>query len=119
MEADGEDVEGMEDLWYLRRLDGGLFTLQTVDYILAWIAMEDDGVSTLSVHASTSSHRYPSQIREHIKKLLDRKNQSFRDIVKTLQIMLDNVDEDNADASTDAPSQREILQNLIAFLDAC
>ena len=34
----------MEDLWYLRRLDGGLFTLQTVDYILAWIAMEDDGV---------------------------------------------------------------------------
>ena len=36
----------MEDLWYLRRLDGGLFTLQTVDYILAWISMEDDGVST-------------------------------------------------------------------------
>ena len=34
-----------EDLLYLRRLDGGLFTLQTVDYILAWIIMEDDGVS--------------------------------------------------------------------------
>lgn len=34
----------MEDVWYLRRLDGGLFTLQTVDYILAWVAMEDDGV---------------------------------------------------------------------------
>lgn len=33
-----------EDLWYLRRLDGGQFTMQTVDYILAWIAMEDDGV---------------------------------------------------------------------------
>lgn len=33
-----------EDLFYLRRLDGGLFTLQTVDYILAWIVMEDDGV---------------------------------------------------------------------------
>lgn len=31
-------------MFYLRRLDGGLFTLQTVDYILAWIAMEDDGV---------------------------------------------------------------------------
>lgn len=36
-----------EDAWYLRRLDGGLFTLQTVDYILAWLAMEDDGVSSL------------------------------------------------------------------------
>lgn len=38
-----DDVD--KNLWYLRRLDGGLFTLQTVDYILAWIIMEDDGVS--------------------------------------------------------------------------
>lgn len=43
-----------EDLFYLRRLAGGLYTLQTLDYILAWIAMEDDGVSfqTLSQHLS-------------------------------------------------------------------
>ena len=54
MEEDGEDVEEMEDLFYLRRLDGGLFTLQTVDYILAWIVMEDDGVrSPLTSLAST------------------------------------------------------------------
>lgn len=39
-----EEIESEEDLWYLRRLDGGLYTLQMVDYILAWIAMEDDGV---------------------------------------------------------------------------
>lgn len=38
-----------EDLFYLRRLDGGLFTLQTLDYILAWITMEDDGVSRQTV----------------------------------------------------------------------
>ncbi|KAI9063252.1 DUF1716-domain-containing protein [Trametes sanguinea] len=103
MEAEGEEIEPeMEDLWYLRRLDGGLFTLQTVDYILAWIAMEDDGV------------------RAHIQKLLDRKNQSFKDIVKTLQIFHDNVDEDTAEANPDGvPSQREILRNLIAFLEAC
>lgn len=48
MEADGEDIEDMQDMWYLRRLDGGLFTLQTVDYILAWISMEDDGVRFLN-----------------------------------------------------------------------
>jgi hypothetical protein len=36
-----------EDKWYLRRLDNGLFTLQNVDYVLAWIAMEDDGVSIM------------------------------------------------------------------------
>lgn len=47
-EAEGEKLtEDEEVMWYLRRLDGGLFTLQTVDYILAWIAMEDDGVSGL------------------------------------------------------------------------
>ncbi|KAH9853480.1 DUF1716-domain-containing protein [Lenzites betulinus] len=103
MEAEGEAVESeMDDLWYLRRLDGGLFTLQTIDYILAWIAMEDDGV------------------RAHIQKLLDRKNQSFKDIVKILQIYHDNVDEEPTDANPDgALSQREILRNLIAFLDAC
>jgi len=44
--AGGGEIEPEdEDLFYLRRLDGGLFTLQTVDYILAWIVMEDDGVS--------------------------------------------------------------------------
>jgi beta-catenin-like protein 1 len=40
-----EDLEELEASWYLKRLDGGLFTLQTVDYILGWIIMEDDGVS--------------------------------------------------------------------------
>lgn len=43
--AQGEEIDSEEeDMWYLRRLDSGLFTLQTVDYILAWIVMEDDGV---------------------------------------------------------------------------
>ncbi|KAI0677614.1 Catenin-beta-like protein [Trametes maxima] len=103
MHDEGEEVEpDMEDLWYLRRLDGGLFTLQTVDYILAWIVMEDDGV------------------RSHIQKLLDRKSQSFKDIVEVLQIYHDNVDEDTTEANPDgAPSQREILRSLIAILNAC
>jgi beta-catenin-like protein 1 len=49
MIQEGNDVgPEMEDLWYLRRLEGGLFTLQTVDYILGWICMEDDGVRTAS-----------------------------------------------------------------------
>ncbi|KAI0774265.1 Catenin-beta-like protein [Fomes fomentarius] len=102
LEGGGEDGEEMQGLWYLRRLDGGLFTLQTVDYIIAWIAMEDDGV------------------REHLEKLLARKNQTLQDMVRTLQIYYDNVDEDEADANPDgSPSQREILHNLIAFLQAC
>jgi beta-catenin-like protein 1 len=44
----GEGIGGSEeDAWYIRRLDGGLYTLQTVDYILAWTLMEDDGVGVI------------------------------------------------------------------------
>ena len=42
-----DEIGGEEGAWYLRRLDGGLYTLQTVDYILAWIIMEDDGVGAI------------------------------------------------------------------------
>ncbi|KAI9880787.1 MAG: hypothetical protein M1830_000223 [Pleopsidium flavum] len=33
----------MADQWLSRRLDGGLFSLQTIDVILAWLVAEDDG----------------------------------------------------------------------------
>ncbi|EPQ59414.1 DUF1716-domain-containing protein [Gloeophyllum trabeum ATCC 11539] len=104
---DGEEIgQEEEDAWYLRRLDGGLFTMQTTDYILAWIAMEDDGV------------------RSHLTKMLDRKNKSLKDIVRTLGIYHDNVDEEEvppeeANDPNRAPSQKEILKALIAFLDSC
>jgi len=100
--ADGEDTtDDDEDLWYLRRLDGGLYTLQTVDYILAWIIMEDDG------------------IRTHALKILGRKDQSLVDIVQTLQIYHDNIDDEpeskEADTQGSAPL-RMILQSLINAL---
>jgi beta-catenin-like protein 1 len=122
--AEGEDVTQNEDLWYLRRLDGGLFTLQNVDYILAWIAMEDDGVSS----RFPCSHRWTidtqiDEVRAHLVQMLDRKNQSMKDIVRTLQTYHDNVDEEappssNGDAEH-APSQKEILRNLLLFLESC
>ncbi|KAI0068752.1 DUF1716-domain-containing protein [Artomyces pyxidatus] len=101
--ADGEDISEEEDGWYLRRLDGGLYTLQTVDYILGWIVMEDDG------------------IRAHAKQMLDRRSKTFRDVISTLQVYHDNVSEEGT-TNGDAPSelsQREILRQLIAFLDSC
>jgi len=98
MIAEGEKLgEGEEAVWYLRRLDGGFFTLQTVDYILAWLAMEDDGILL------------------HIKQMLSRKNSSLRDLVTTLQIYHNNVDEPEP-ADESALSQKDILQNLMAFL---
>ncbi|RXW24656.1 hypothetical protein EST38_g1148 [Candolleomyces aberdarensis] len=100
LEDDDDDILSDEDVVYLRRLDGGLFTLQTVDYLLAWIVMEDDG------------------IRVHVLQMLGRKNLSLQDIVSTLRIYHDNVDDTTSTESADqGPSQREILFNLIASLD--
>ncbi|KAI0254679.1 DUF1716-domain-containing protein [Lactifluus subvellereus] len=96
----GEEVGGEEDAWYLRRLDGGLYTLQTVDYILAWIVMEDDG------------------IRAHVRQMLNRRNKSFPDVISTLQIFRDNIDEGESN-EPGSISQREILHHLIAFLEGC
>jgi hypothetical protein len=45
MQRNGEGIgEEEEEEWYSRKLEGGLFTLQIVDYILGWLCMEDDGV---------------------------------------------------------------------------
>ena len=45
MQRHGDDIgEEEHDEWYSQKLEGGLFTLQIVDYILGWICMEDDGV---------------------------------------------------------------------------
>ena len=58
--------------------------------------------------------------------MLDRKSKSLKDIVRTLQIYYDNVGEDGTGPSATVEegtehvlSQREILENLVAFLDSC
>ncbi|KAI9758720.1 MAG: DNA-dependent RNA polymerase II [Chaenotheca gracillima] len=38
-----EDAREMTDEWFSRRLDAGLFCLQTIDVVLAWLIAEDDG----------------------------------------------------------------------------
>lgn len=143
-EGGEEEDESDAEVWYLRRLDGGLFTLQTVDYILAWICMEDDGVRApahslnlllsprtnfLASHVAAtraSSSDLPSplliQIRAHVQFMLARKDMSLKDIVKVLIEFYENVGDEaaeSASADPDAPTQRMILQGLIQFLDAC
>ena len=41
--VDAEESEDRADEWLSRRLDAGLYALQTVDVILAWLIAEDDG----------------------------------------------------------------------------
>lgn len=38
-----EERENRADEWLSRRLDAGLYSLQTVDVILAWLVAEDSG----------------------------------------------------------------------------
>lgn len=99
--AEEEGIDNNDEIWYLRRLESGLYTLQTVDYILAWIIMEDDG------------------IRAHAKQMMDRRSRTFKDIASTLRVYHENVSEDDVDseASDSVHSQREILQHLITFLE--
>lgn len=72
--------------------------------------------STDTCHLLTTS----PQIRAHVQQMLNRRNRSLKDIIGTLQIYHDNVDEDEATAPDDgSPSRKEILRNLIAFLEGC
>lgn len=38
-----EEQEEKADEWLSRRLDAGLYSLQTVDVVLAWLVAEDEG----------------------------------------------------------------------------
>ncbi|VDB85389.1 unnamed protein product [Peniophora sp. CBMAI 1063] len=95
-QTSGPDEEGV---WFLRRLENGLYTLQTVDYILAWLVYEDDG------------------IRLHVKTMLGRRSKTFADIVTTLNTYADNLDEPTGMEGDGELSMREILANLIAILE--
>ncbi len=55
------------DEWDSRRLDGGLYVLQTLDVILAWLVAEDDGA------------------RAKIQSLLEDQNDGLRSVKSTLQ----------------------------------
>ncbi|SRR5216683_1445965 len=113
---EGEEIgDEEEDAWYLRRLDGGFYTLQTVDYILAWIVMEDDGVGAIQL--LTCVLLIVPQIRDHVRQMLNRRNKSYLDVVTTLRSFRNNIDEGESNNS-DGISQREILHNLIAFLES-
>ena len=61
------EQEEEADEWFSKRLDGGLYVLQIVDVILAWLVAEDDG------------------IREKIQDLLSGQDKSLKDLKSSLQ----------------------------------
>ena len=63
---DAKESEDRADEWFSRRLDAGLYVLQTIDVVLAWLIAEDDGA------------------RRKIRALADR-GDFFADVRSTLQ----------------------------------
>ena len=55
------------------------------------------------------------QILSHVKQMLGRKDKSLQDLVKSLQVYRDNVD-DPGPADGSSLSQKDILENLMVFL---
>ncbi|KAI0842366.1 DUF1716-domain-containing protein [Hypoxylon sp. FL0890] len=89
-----EEKEEMADEWFSRRLDAGLFCLQTLDVVLAWLVAEDDGA------------------RKTIQKLLADRDETLGVIRETIQEQIDGIDVEDADGK----DTREMLTTLVEFL---
>ncbi|PGH14552.1 hypothetical protein AJ80_05872 [Polytolypa hystricis UAMH7299] len=89
-----EDQEVMESEWLSRRLDAGLFSLQMIDVVLAWLVAEDDGA------------------KAKIKRLLSDRDEDLSVVKATLQEQLSGLE----DASEDEQDTKDMLGTLLQFL---
>jgi beta-catenin-like protein 1 len=91
---DDDGIIEMADEWFSRRLDAGLFCLQTIDVILAWLVAEDDGA------------------KKKIQALLADRDETFAVIRDTIQEQIDGIDVE----SEEGKETREMLTTLVQFL---
>jgi beta-catenin-like protein 1 len=89
-----EDRNDMAGDWISRRLDAGLFSLQTIDVILAWLVAEDDGA------------------KKKIQGILAERNENLGMVKRTIMEQLEEMDPES-EASRDT---REMLSTLTEFL---
>jgi beta-catenin-like protein 1 len=86
--------EDVADERFLARLDAGLFTLRTIDVVLAWLVAEDDGA------------------RKKIQALLADRDETFAVIRESLQERVNGI---NAE-SEESKETKEMLTTLMQFL---
>ena len=91
---DAEEKEEMTDEWDSRRLDAGLFCLQTIDVILAWLVAEDEGAS------------------KKIQSLLADRDETLAVVKSTIQEQLDSIVGDTEDETM----TKDMLSTLVQFL---
>jgi len=91
---DEEEREERADEFFSRRLDGGLFGLQTTDIVLTWLIAEEVGAKTV------------------VASQLEAGGGSLADIKTSLQEQLGGLDIDSADDE----DTRDMLATLLSFL---
>ncbi|KAK7911974.1 hypothetical protein PG985_014455 [Apiospora marii] len=89
-----EEREEYAGEWFSRRLDAGLFSLQTADVVLAWLVAEDDGA------------------RRKVTALLAERDETLRTIRASIEEQIAGVDEEEADGK----DTKEMLTTLAGFL---
>jgi beta-catenin-like protein 1 len=109
-----EDLEFDEDELYIRKLEGGLFALQMVDYILAWVIMEDDGVSFCLFFRFFGLLILSEKVKDHVSMLLKRRGMGFKDIVGVIEGWRDNLGE--VEVKEGEMGQKEVLEGLLGYL---
>ncbi|KAJ5698157.1 hypothetical protein N7462_000162 [Penicillium macrosclerotiorum] len=85
-----EDRELMAGEWLSRRFDAGLFSLQTIDIILAWLVAEDDGakkkVTSLLADRDEDLSLVRATLEEQLEGIVEEeaKQKDFKDMLSTL-----------------------------------
>ena len=93
-ELNSEDQAERELDWLTERLDAGFSILQTIDTILAWLAIEDE------------------KSRKRIGKILKAHNSKLEDVRKSLKAQRKGIVDDNEEAE----ASKEMLAALITLL---
>ncbi|KAK3935540.1 beta-catenin-like protein 1 [Diplogelasinospora grovesii] len=94
-DEDADEADARAEEWLSRRLEAGLFSLQTIDVILAWLVAEDDGakkkIRTLMTEGSNVGIAF-DPIRENVRDLMmgvqDMKSDEGRDTYDMLDALL-------------------------------
>jgi beta-catenin-like protein 1 len=89
-----EEQADSEDEFFSRRLDAGLYCLQTIDVVLAWLVAEDGGA------------------RKKVIKLMSERDEGLADIKKTLQEQVQGITDENDEAK----ASKDMLSTLVDFL---
>ena len=95
IEGDNENVDLREAEYFSRRMDAGLYTLQTCSVVLAWIVAEDDGA------------------RRKVEALLKEQNKSLTDLKIVLEEQVSSAESEGNQGGDEDPEGKAVLEALI------